>query len=96
LNSKPITHTDKHTYTQYTSKKNTQTQSKAKRDKKHILGATNRQQKGGREGRRGEVENQVMKRFYILSASQLLCAMAKKKSRENEVPQHTAAMTRRS
>lgn len=53
LNSKPITHTNTHTYTQHTSKKHTQTQSKAKQSAtKHILGATNRQQKGGREGRR--------------------------------------------
>jgi len=75
-----------HIHTHNTPGRNTHKHKAKQSATKHILGATNWQQKGGREGRRGEVGNQVIKRLYILSASQLLCAMAKKKSRENEVP----------
>jgi hypothetical protein len=79
LKSKPITHTNTHTYTQHTSKKHTQTQSKAKRDK-----TQSRCNKPAAERGKGRTEvkvgNQVIKRLYILSASQLLCAMARKKT----------------
>lgn len=79
LNSKPITHTNTHTKTQHTSKKHTQTQSKAKRDETH-----SRCNKPAAERGKGRTEvkvgNQVIKRLHILSASQLLCAMARKKT----------------
>jgi hypothetical protein len=80
LNSKPITHTHTHTYTQYTSKEHTQTQSKAKRDEKHILGATNRQQKRGKGG----IKSSRGFTFYQLPSCSV--PWRKEKSRENEVP----------